>query len=344
MNHLSDNREQFFSTQESFKPLDQEQREDVLTVYVEQDRITFVRETPQTWDANPPPPERRSLVVAAIFLLLLVAITIGSFLAPQPDTSKTFSITVQGYNVAPVHKSRTLTAQATGKGYIPATDATGTLTFYNGLDYPQVVPAGMMLKGNDGVVVVTDEAATIPPVANTIPPTDGETSVPAHALTPGTMGNIVAGDINRACCATAIIAQNPSAFSRGKDAEHFTFVTKQDISHAVNPLLTQLESNVPHLFTSIALSPTCTPTVAATPPVGQRAEQVHIIATVSCTAVSYAPERVMHAIQSYRVHFGQGTFTNIAYQVIAIDRKERVTFFVIATWTPFVARHLWTGK
>lgn len=344
MNHLSDNREQVFSPLESDQSLDQEQPEDVLTVYVEQDRVTFVRETPQTIDATPSPLERRSLVVAAIFLLLLVAITIGSVLAPQADTSKAFTVKVQGYNLAPVHKSVTVTAQATGQGYLPATSATGTIVFYNGAIYAQIVPIGTILKGQDGVEVITDEQATIPPATQTIPPTYGQVSVPAHALTPGTMGNIGAGDINGACCATAIIAQNPLAFSRGKDAQRFPFVTKQDISRAVTPLLTQLESNVPHLFTSIALSPTCTPTVAATPPVGQRAEQVHITATVSCTAVSYSPERVMHAIQSYRVHFGQGILTNIAYQVIAIDRKERVTFFVIATWTPFVARHLWSAK
>lgn len=327
----------------------QQEPEETLHVYVEDDenesRVTFIRQKPQTIDSTSPPPrDRGSLIAAVIFLCLFLVVCVGSVLSRPTPTSEQFTVTVQGYALAPVHKTVTITAKATGQGYVPAASATGTLVFYNGAIYAQIVPVGTMLKGQDGVEIITDEQATIPPATQTIPPTYGRVSVPAHALTPGTMGNIGAGDINGACCATAIIAQNPFAFSRGKDAEHFTFVTKQDIYRAVSPLLTQLERTVPQLFSSIALSPTCTPTIAAIPPVGQRAEQVRITATVACTAVSYPPTRVLNATRAYSNRIGKGSLTNIAYQVIAIDKERRITFFVTAQWNPIVVRHLWTGK
>lgn len=292
-----------------------------------------------------PPPSRdtRSLVFAGVFFLLLVTLIVASVLAPQPDTSKAFTVTVQGFSLVPVHKSVTVTAQATGKGYIAPTFATGEVTFYNAATYTQIIPVDTVLKGQDGVAVITNEQAVIPPVTQTIPPTDGTATVPAHALSPGTIGNIPAGDINEACCVTSVLVQNASAFSGGRDGQRFTYVTKQDVYKTVTPLLTQLERIVPQLFNSIALSPTCTPTIAASPPIGQRAERVSITATVSCKAVSYSPQSVQQAIQSYSSHFGKGELSNVAYQVIAID-KERISFFVTATWTLTVARPRFVGK
>lgn len=342
---LSPDIEQLVSTLEHGDQPKEEQPEETIHVYVEPDRVTFVKETPETVDSTPPTPRDRSSIIGAwIFTIFLVALIAASLLAPQPNESRTFSITVQGFQPAPVHKSIAIQTKATGQGYVPATSATGTIVFYNGAIYAQIVPTGTILKGQDGVAVIIDEQATIPPATQTIPPTYGQVSVPAHALTPGSVGNIVAGDINGACCATAIIAQNPSAFTGGRDAQRFTFVTKQDIYHTVNPLLTQLDEQVPQLFTTIALSPNCTPTIAAMPPSGQKATIVHITATVSCTAVSYTPTRVLNAIYAYSSRFGKGSLTNIAYQAIAIDRKKRITFFVTAQWNPTVVRHLWTGK
>lgn len=323
----------------------EEEPEETIHVYVEEDRITFVKEQPETINSTPPlPRDTRSLIVAGMFFLLLVALIVASVLSPQPDTSKTFTITVQGYSLAPVHKSVTVTARATGKGYIAPTTATGTVTFYNGAIYAQIIPVGTILSGQDGVQVVTDEQATIPPAAATIPPTYGKVSVPAHALQPGQSGNIPAGDIDIACCVTSVIVQNPSAFSGGRDGQYFSYVTKQDVYNVASPLLTTLEAQTPQLFTSLALSPTCVPTVSATPLIGQRATSISVTATVSCTAVSYNPQSVQNAIHAYSSRFGQGTLTNVSYQVIALGSNTHISFFVTATWTPFVARHMWAGK
>jgi|GEM_PF-2774201 len=334
--------EQFLHSLEDEEP-DQEPKE-TIHIYVEEDRVTFVRETPETIESTPPPGDTRSWLMAALFTLLLVAVMIASLLAPSPTTSKAFAVTIPGYILAPVQKSVTVKTQATGQGYTAPTTATGSITFYNGQPYAQIIPTGTILKGQDGRVVITDEPATIPPAAQTIPPTYGQASVPAHALIPGTNGNIAAGDINEPCCVTSVIAQNPSTFIGGRDGHHFTYVTKQDVYHAITPLLSTLEAQTPQLFTSLALAPTCVPTIATTPPVGQRATTVSVTAIVSCTALSYDPQSVLNAIHAYSLRFGHGTLSNIVYQVISIDKNKRITVFVTATWEPFVARHLWTGK
>lgn len=331
-------------TQED-EPFELDEPEDTIHVYVEEDRITFVRESPETPESTPLPRDTRSLSVAILFILLLVMIVVVSLLAPQPDTSKAFSVTVQGFALAPIHQSVTVTAQATGKGYITPTTATGSITFYNGQPYTQIIPTGTILKGQDGMAVITDEAATIPAATQTIPPTYGQVTVPAHATTPGVSGNIAAGDINEPCCVTSVIAQNPAAFTGGRDGQHFTYVTKQDVYHVVTPLLSTLEQRVPQLFTSLALASSCVPTVAAMPPIGQRAITVKVTATVSCTAVSYDPKSVQDAIAAYSSRFGPGTWGDLATQVITVDQQKRsITLYVMGNWYPIIARHIWAGK
>ena len=338
--------EQFLHSLEEDEPFEQDEPEETIHVYVEEDRITFVRESPETIESTPPPPrETRSWFVAALFATLLIVIVLASLLAPSPDVSKAFTVTVQGFDLAPIHQSVTVQAQATGKGVIAPTTATGSITFYNGQPYTQIIPTETILKGQDGVAVITNEAATIPPAVQTIPPTYGQVTVPAYALVPGASGNIAAGDINESCCVTSVIAQNSSAFTGGRDGQHFTYVTKQDVYHAVTPLLSTLEQRVPQLFTSLALMPTCVPSVAAIPPVGQKAVTFTVTATVKCTAVSYYPLSVLNTIQAYSGRFGPGTWSNIAYQVIAVDQQTRsVTLYATGNWHPIIVRRIWTGK
>lgn len=337
--------EAFLHSLEEDEPYEPEEPEETIHVYVEEDRITFVRESPETVESTPPPPrERRSLLAAGIWFLLLIGVVIASLLAPQPDISKAFTVTIQGFALASVHQSMTVTAQATGKGYIAPTTATGSITFYNGQPYTQIIPTGTTLKGQDGISVITNEAATIPPATQTIPPTYGQATVPAHAATPGANGNIAAGDINEPCCVTSVIAQNPAAFTGGRDGQHFTYVTKEDVYHAITPLLSMLEARTPQLFTSLALDPTCVPTVAVMPPVGQKAAMVKVTATVQCTAVSYDPQNVQNAIAVYSSHLGPGIWSNLEYQVITVSKTRQITLYMTGMWHPIIARHLWAGK
>jgi hypothetical protein len=325
-------------------PFEQDEPEETIHVYVEEDRITFVRESSETVERTPPPRDGRSWFVATLFAVLLVIIVIASALAPSPNTSKAFTVTVQGFALTPVHQSVTVTAQATGKGVIAPTTATGSVTFYNGQPYPQIIPTGTILKGQDGVEVITDAAASIPAAVQTIPPIYGQVTIPAHAATPGASGDITAGDINEACCVTSVIAQNSTAFTGGRDGQHFTSVTKQDVYHAVTPLLSTLEQRVPQLFTSLALASSCVPTIAAVPPVGQQAATVNVTATVQCTAVSYNPHNVQNAIAAYSSRFGPGTWSNFAYQVIAVSKNKQITLYVTGNWHPVIARRSWAGK
>lgn len=337
--------EAFLHSLEEDEPFEQGEPEDTFHVYMEEDRITVVREPPEIIDSTPPPPRDTHWSLAAgLWLLLLVALIAVSLLAPQPDTSKAFTVTIQGFALAPVHQSVAVTAQATGKGYIEPTTATGNITFYNGQPYTQIIPTGTILKGQDGIAVITNEAATIPAAAQTIPPTYGQVTVPAHALISGASGNIIAGDINEPCCVTSVIAQNPSAFTGGSNGQHFTYVTKQDVYYTVTPLLSTLEKHVPQLFTSLALAPTCVPTVSAVPPAGQKAKKVSVTATVSCTAVSYNQRHVLAAIAEYGSRLGPGTWSNLAYQAVSVSRNNRITFYVTGIWHPIMARHLWSGK
>ena len=63
------------------------------------------------------------------------------------------------------HHFESLTVPATGLGHQDAAQASGLLTFYNGLSTEQTVAAGTVLTGNDGVQVVTDTSIAIPPAS-----------------------------------------------------------------------------------------------------------------------------------------------------------------------------------
>ena len=159
-------------------------------------------------DQLPPKRDYFAICMSIFCSLFLIGIITLSLFAPSPNYEVSFPLAIQGYALAPVSKTIKVTDIATGKQYVPATTATGSITFYNGEIYTQIIPFGTVLKGSDAIAVVTDEQAVIPPAAQTTPPTYGQVSVLAHALTRGAVGNIRAGNINEACCVTSVIAQN----------------------------------------------------------------------------------------------------------------------------------------
>src|SRR5258708_1808186 len=182
-------------------------------------------------DEFPRKPDYPSIIGAIFALLCILAILgISVFSAGPADHEVSFTLTIPGFHLMPVAKTIKVTVPATGKGHTPATNAEGIITFYNGLPYTQIVPTGTRLTGADGVSVITDTQAVIPSAAQTTPPTYGHTNVSAHALIAGASGNISAGEINLACCATSIIAQNPYNFTGGKNARDFTYLTQQDVT------------------------------------------------------------------------------------------------------------------
>ncbi len=178
----------------------------------------------------------------------------------------------------------------TGTGHQDAQAAQGKITFYNALPAPQVIPVGTMLTGSDGTEVITDSEAVIPAA---MPPTEGQTTVWAHALTPGPSGNISAGDITGKCCRDNIFVAN-SAFTGGQDARSFPMVSAHDISAAATNLEASLTRSMQAAFqTQVRSDETlivplpCTPLVSPDHQAGTEATAVQVTVSLVCTGEAY---------------------------------------------------------
>ena len=195
-----------------------------------------------------------------------------------------------GRILAPLTLSQSAGVPATGRGHQDPKQATGTITFYNGQLNSVFIPAGTQFTGNDGTQIVTDQDATIPS-AN--PPIEGQASVPAHAVTAGTQGNIPARDINTACCATAVLAVNLTPFQGGANERNFQFVTKSDIENAAIPLKAAVSQSVTAALQAQLKdneqlqSLPCAPQVSADHQINEEATSVKVTATLTCSAVAY---------------------------------------------------------
>jgi baseplate J-like protein len=287
------------------------------------------------------PPKRDYLAIFMVIFstIILVCILAITLLAPSPEHEVAFSLAIQGYALAPVSRTIKVTAIATGKQYVPATTATGTITFYNGAIYPQIIPLDTVLTGGDGIRVVTDEQAVIPPAAQTTPPAYGQVSVSAHALITGKAGNIQAGDINEACCVTSVIAQNAS-FHGGRDAYTYTYLSGQDIEHTAVPLLPALQAQTLATLRNPKLNPTCTTVTTSIPGVGKKTVKAVLSITETCKALSYSVSSAKDSIYRYsRKHFGTGTLTHVQFSIVGVKNMV-ITLFVTAQWNPVIVRHV----
>lgn len=285
----------------------------------------------------PPKRETASAVKAILCLLLLLVFLCLALTTPSADHEVAFPLAIQGYALTPVTKTLTIPVRATGKQQIAATTAAGTITLYNGAIYTQIIPVGTILTGTDGIAVVTDEQAVIPPAAQTIPPTYGQVSVSAHALLSGKAGNIQAGDINMACCVTSVIAQNPYNFQGGKNAYTYRYLTSQDMKNATHALVPQVQQQALLLFgTSLVLDPTCHTNVLSNKAVGQPTTSADVTITSTCQAFSYKRQSVTTAIAAYQKHFGTGTLSHVQFQVVGGAKGGSIHLYVTATFTPMV--------
>ncbi|HEU5231144.1 MAG TPA: hypothetical protein VFU49_25205, partial [Ktedonobacteraceae bacterium] len=130
-------------------------------------------------------------------------------------------------------KSGPKTVNTTGHTKTAATQATGTLTFYNSLSFSQTILSGTVFTLANGVRIVNDGQVVIPPAAL---PLTGHITVHAHAVTPGNAGNIVTLAINSACCADGVTVQNTAPFTGGVDPQDYHFVQQSDVDGVANPL------------------------------------------------------------------------------------------------------------
>jgi hypothetical protein len=197
---------------------------------------------------------------------------------------------VPGKLLSPLALSETQTVPTTGTGHQPAQAAQGMLTFYNASLAMQTVSAGTVLVGADGVEVVTEQDAVLP--AGSLA-TNGQVSVPAHAVIAGPAGNIPAADISGPCCRLNVLVQNRSAFTGGQNARSFPMVSPADLNGTIAALKASLQESIQaalavqvHVDESL-LPPLCTPTVSATHAVGEEASQLRVTVVETCTGLAY---------------------------------------------------------
>jgi hypothetical protein len=171
-------------------------------------------ENPQVIESTPVFPQKISMMpVFAICcfypLLIISSLAFQLYCIMNPSIATvtiipksqqvTLSGTLQlGRVLPPLTISQSQTTPTTGKGHQDAQAATGYITLYNGQFQNVTIAAGTILTGASGIEVVTEQDATIP-AGN--PPSYGQVNVSAHAIRPGVRGNILAYDINQACCA-----------------------------------------------------------------------------------------------------------------------------------------------
>jgi len=202
---------------------------------------------------------------------------------------------VPGRTLPAITMSEQKTVPTTGTTRQAAQAAYGYITFYNAAPYVQMVKAGTMIAGADGIQVLTEQDAIIPAA---IMPTEGQTTVLGYAVTPGLQGNIRAGDLYGACCRLNVFVTN-GAFHGGQDARTYQSVTPQDINSVVNSLKTSLEQSVQVILqtqvqaTETLLTPlSCTSNVTPDHQPGGEATQVHVTINETCTGTTYNTQAV----------------------------------------------------
>jgi Baseplate J-like protein len=220
------------------------QQSQTATIHIHyfKDGIVILKEEEQAQvvDSRQEVSRKTSLLPAYIFCgcyMLLIVATVTIIPASQ---TQTLSGRLQlGRVLSPLTITQAQTIPTTGIGHQSAKSATGLVTFYNGQFQSVMIAAGTIFTGTSGVQISTDHEATIPAGH---PPSYGQASVQAHAVNPGSQGNIPAYDINQVCCAASVFAKNTEVFTGGQDARTYTTVTQDDIHN----LSTVLKTTVAH--------------------------------------------------------------------------------------------------
>ena len=208
--------------------------------------------------------------------------------------------TIAGRMLSTLTLSQARTVPTTGIGQQAAQLAQGPVTFYNAALTRQTIPAGTLLTGADGVQVVTEQDAVIPPAQL---PAVGQTTVPSQAVQVGPAGNIAAGDLNGPCCREYVLVRNGAPFRGGQDARSYPMVSQHDLGSTVATLTTTLDQSVQAAY-GAQLSPTetlvtpvgCTPHVMSSAPVGQEAHTLTVTVSDTCTGVAYDQQAVQAAL------------------------------------------------
>ena len=202
----------------------------------------------------------------------------------------TLSGTMQLGRVLPLLTiSQSQTTSATGHSHQDARQATGTVTFYNGLFNQQFIASGTVYTGNDGIEIVTTEDATIPP--GNPGSGYGTLTVPAQAIEAGSKGNIHAEDVDIAINNGVLVKNNQ--FQGGQDERNFQTVSKNDIDSVATPMKSAVLQSMSGAFQGqlqtheqLQILP-CNPIISTNHHVGEEATTVKVTVSETCNAVAY---------------------------------------------------------
>ncbi len=283
--------------------------EETIHIHYFPDAIVILKEeTPeqaQVVDSTPVTPQKISVMPAyaiCLFYLLLIfsALAFQLYCMVNPPIATitiiprsqqvTLSGTLQlGRVLPPLTISQSQVTPTTGKGHQDAKAATGYITLYNGQFTEQTIAAGTILTGSDGIQVVTDQDAHLPPDN---PPVNGQATVAAHAINSGSAGNIQALDINTTI-SSAVFVKNLNAFTSGQDERNYQTVAKADISSVVTPLKTSVMHSM-RLALQGQVQPNeqlyilpCSPTFTSDHQPGAEATHVKVVVSLTCSAIAY---------------------------------------------------------
>ncbi|GCF08389.1 hypothetical protein [Dictyobacter arantiisoli] len=207
-------------------------------------------------------------------------------------------ISLRHLTASPAPQSRQV--NATGHTQTTATQATGTITFFN-FTAP---PTPLTIKGNtiftlsNGVQIATDTMANIPAGTLNGSLTPGQRTVRAHALAAGTAGNIAAQRINGSCCVANVIAENQNSFTGGQNPQDYVFVQKSDVDAVVTPLVNSLAQQAQTTFNKelksnekLVGTPQCSQNVdknnAAIGDQGHNVNSTNVTVSATCTGMAY---------------------------------------------------------
>lgn len=226
-------------------------------------------------------------LVGSMYLAITYPHTLVVLFTKAKPASITATLDVSTRTLPPVTLTRSATTATTGQGHRDARAATGMLIFYNGSATPQYVPIGSVFTGNDAVQVTTEQSITVP-AANL--PTIGSMPVVAHALLPGSQGNIAAFDVDVAL-SPVLKVKNEAPFTNGRDARDYKAVASQDLqtlTSTVNKAVRQAFTTAFPLQQEEQAIPTqCLTTTTPNHQTGQEAQSVTLTASQTCSALVY---------------------------------------------------------
>lgn len=214
----------------------------------------------------------------------------------QVGGARVLSATTQSYSQ---------TANATGQGTIPGTQASGTLRIENHSSSTITLNAGMVIPNQYPLMIhmQLDQTVTLPPVGYV-------DNVPAHVVEVGTIGNIPGPccgpnpdyfqnqcDSIHNCGPPDWDIFNDSAFTGGTDPQTYTAVQQSDIDGAAQALEQANSPNAQQVLQSQVQAneqfigtPQCKPNVTSDHVAGDQATSVTVTVSFTCTGEVYNPQ------------------------------------------------------